>query len=685
MNRLRAESSPYLRQHAANPVDWYPWGEEALGRARRENKPILLSIGYSTCHWCHVMARESFADPEAAALMNEYFINIKVDREDRPDLDQLYMDACEVLTGTGGWPLNVFLTPDLRPFYAGTYFPPQPGYRRQSWLQALEYAAYNFYENREAVDRQADRVMHALETSERRIAAALPETKGPDHAFSTAFADELYQSLIRKFDPEQGGFNQAPKFPNTMALEFLLHYAWHTGRGEPREQALFSLRQMLRGGIYDQLGGGLCRYATDREWLAPHFEKMLYDNALLIQLLADAYRLTRDEEFREKLLHAIAFVERELTSPQGGFYAALDAETEGEEGKFYTWTLAEWRALLGKDAEWSAGFFGLTPEGNWENGNNVLHQTDSIAAFAESRGEDQAKLRERLAAVRETLFAARSQRTYPHRDEKMVLGWNALMVTAYAKAFSALGEQHYREKAIRHLGFLLDTFREPDGRRLHHRCVDGKAGIPAYLNDYAFLIDALLAVYAITFDADYLDTAGRLTEYALAHYYDPSAGLFFFSAQEQTELVLRRKEVYDNDMPSGNATMLRNLQRLGLLLGREAWRSQAAAGLRVMRESLRDDPFPLAHWATVVLAEIFGIPEIAVVGPQAHEQAAAIRSEFLPSHVIMAAPEADETYPLLAHRNAGDDTFIYLCRDYACQRPVTTPGAFRDLLTGQTA
>ncbi|MBK8655978.1 MAG: thioredoxin domain-containing protein [Haliscomenobacter sp.] len=676
MNRLQLESSPYLRQHAANPVDWYAWGEEALGKARRENKPVLVSIGYSTCHWCHVMERESFEDPEVAALMNHYFINIKIDREERPDLDQLYMDACQALTGTGGWPLNVFLTPEGKPFFAGTYFPPQPGFKRMSWVQALEYAAYNFYENREAVDRQAERIAGTLLRAEQLMTATPFSPLQGEAPFSPSWAEQVFQMFRTRFDVEEGGFDQAPKFPNTMALEFLLRYATLFRSREAWDHVAFSLQKILYGGIFDQLGGGVARYATDRTWFVPHFEKMLYDNALLARLLADAYRVSPQPLFREGLEATLGFVLRELSGPDGRFYAALDADAEGEEGGYYTWYADEIKTILGEDTEWFMGYFNATEGGNWE-AKNILYRREPAPDFARRQGLDPAFFESWLDRVKKEMLEVRLALPRPHRDENVLLGWNALAVNAFTHAFHALGNPEYQARALDGMTFLQHRFLAPDGETLFHQLDEGeKPGMVAFLNDYAFFIEALLDVYTLDFNPDRLRLALRLTETAIRDFYDEEDGLFFFTEKGREDLFLRRKELYDAEMPSGIATMISNLQRLSVIFDRRDLRALAEKAMRAVRNTVTEDPMPFARYASAMLQETHGTAEIAVVGPDAYTGAAALCQKFLPGVVLMADERENPEFPLLSGRGAAEGrTAFYLCQDYACQRPVDSAEA----------
>ncbi len=674
MNRLQSESSPYLRQHASNPVDWFPWGEEALGKARRENKPVLVSIGYSTCHWCHVMERESFEDPEVAALMNHYFINIKIDREERPDLDQLYMDACQALTGTGGWPLNVFLTPEGKPFFAGTYFPPQPGFKRMSWVQALEYAAYNFNENREAVDRQAERIAGALLRAEQLMTAAPFSPQPGEVPFSSSWAEQAFRKFQARFDVEEGGFDLAPKFPNTMALEFLLRYAALFHSKEAWEHVAFSLRKMLYGGIFDHLGGGIARYATDRSWFVPHFEKMLYDNALLARLFSDAYRFSPQPLFREGLETTLGFILRELSGPDGRFYSALDADAEGEEGGYYTWYADEIKTVLGEDTEWFMSYFNATEAGNWEE-KNILYRREPAEEFAESKGLDPAFFQNWLDRAKKEMLEVRLALPRPHRDEKVLLGWNALAVSAFIQAFHALENPEYKTRALAGIEFLQSRFLAADGETLFHQVGEGETpGIGAFLNDYAFFIEALLDAYTLDFDPDRLRLALRLAEAVIRNFYDEEDGLFFFTENSREDLFIRRKELYDAETPSGIATMISNLQRLSIIFDRKDFRTLAEKAMLAVRHTVTEDPLPFARYAAAMLQEVNGAAEIAVIGPDAYTGAAELCRKFLPGVVLMADERENPEFPLLSGKGAQrTPTAYYLCRDYACQRPAASP------------
>ncbi len=671
MNRLQYETSPYLLQHAHNPVDWYAWKPEAFETARRENKPILVSIGYSTCHWCHVMERESFENEDVAAFMNEHFVNIKVDREERPDVDAIHMEACQVISGSGGWPLNCFLTPDGRPFFAGTYYPPQPAYNRPSWIQVLHSMLHHFRDRRAVVEDQANRLIEIIKSSETVFLGDALTQENQRLLFTPVTLQNIYFQLEKRFDRENGGFGGAPKFPGSMSLEFLLQYHYFLHEAEALDHVEFSLEQMIHGGIYDQLGGGFARYATDAEWLVPHFEKMLYDNALLVSLLSDVYRIAKKEIYRETIEETLTFIEREMTSADGGFYSALDADSEGVEGKYYVWSKAEVDAVLGEAAALFSDFYDVTEGGNWEE-TNILWRAQSYEAYAAANGMNVADLKNQLKTQREQLFAIRQKRVRPGLDDKMLLDWNALMTTAYAKAYMALGNPSYKAAAEKNLYFLLENLQQADGQAFFHTYKAGRAQYDAFLDDYANLIEAMLQVYTINFDLKLLERAKTLTDFVLAHFQDAESGLFFFTSENQQDILLRRKELYDNATPSGNSTMIRNLLKLAILVNRPDYKETAVTMLKAMRDAVERYPASFARWATAMVPLVFPPPEIAIVGEQALQLANDMNQHYIPNKIMMAASQALAAYPLLADRNASGETNIYICRDYACQLPVKT-------------
>ena len=671
LNKLQYETSPYLLQHANNPVDWYAWKPEAFERARAENKPILVSIGYSTCHWCHVMEHESFEDEATAALMNEHFINIKVDREERPDVDQIYMEACQIVSGSGGWPLNCFLTPDARPFYAATYFPPTPAYNRPSWKQVLENIAHSFQTRRDEVEAQADKLMDIINGSDSNLLGNVIEGLKPEQVFTPVALQNIFFQLQKRFDEQDGGFGGAPKFPGTMSLCYLLNYHHFTGEEAALEHLERSLDRMIQGGIYDQIGGGFSRYTVDNAWLIPHFEKMLYDNALLVGLISDAYKVTKKELYKESIEETLDFIAREMTSPESGFYAAQDADSEGVEGKYYVWDKSEIDTILGEEAPLFNAFYDVSEEGNWEH-KTIFQRKQSFEAFAAQENIELASLKNRLKASREKLFAVRDKRVHPGLDDKILLDWNALMCSAYAKAYTALDKEAYREIAIRNLDFLLEKFQQTDSKTLYHTYKDGQVQYDAFLNDYAYLIAALVDVYEISLEFKYLEAAKNYCELVLTEFFDEASNLFYFTSSKQTDIIARKKDIYDSAVPSGNSTMVHNLQRLGILLGKSNYKELARTMLLQIQTAVERYPSSLSRWANAFIPEVHGKYEVAIIGEHATELTKALNKYFIPNKVLLASEQERVDYPLLSGRAIEKDTFIYVCHDFVCQRPVRT-------------
>jgi uncharacterized protein YyaL (SSP411 family) len=664
-NRLVAETSPYLLQHAHNPVDWYPWGEEALQRARAEDKPVLVSIGYSACHWCHVMERESFEDEETARFMNEHFVNIKIDREERPDLDHIYMDAVQAITGSGGWPLNVFLTPEGKPFYGGTYFPPRPVHNRSSWKEVLSALSSAYRDKKEEITTQAENLTrHLAESNSSGIGSS-----GQAAIFTRDTLRGIFDNLMKSADQLEGGFGGAPKFPQTFSIRFLLHYYYFTKEEPALQQACLSLDKMIRGGIYDQLGGGFARYATDGEWLVPHFEKMLYDNALLIIILSEAYQLTGKELYREAIVQTMAFIGSELSSPvaeeKGAFYSALDADSEGIEGKYYVWDKAEIDAVLGKESPLFCAFYGVVDGGNWE-GSTILNRSGGSARESElSPGE-----RRKLELARLRLLEHRSERVRPALDDKILLGWNALMNIACSKAYAAVGKEEYRDLAIANMNFCWSRLRGNGLYLFYHGYKAGEAKYPAFLDDYSYMISALMHLQEITGDPEYLLRAKELMEYVLDHFSEEATGFFYFTHVLQQDLIIRKKEIYDGATPSGNATMAFNLAYMALLFDRPEWSDRAERMAASLQGVVGGYPGSFGVWATLYQAFTYLIPEVVITGRNLD----AIRKEFLgqmiPYRVFQSANQKNTQFPLLADKPAGDTPLIFLCKNYTCQPPV---------------
>jgi uncharacterized protein YyaL (SSP411 family) len=648
-NRLAHESSPYLLQHRDNPVDWYPWGEEALARSRELDRPLLVSIGYSACHWCHVMAHESFEDPQVAALMNEHFVSVKVDREERPEVDAMCMEAVQAMTGRGGWPLNAFLTPEVVPFYAGTYFPPQPAHGMPSWQTVLQAVAEAWQERREEIRAQGAEVLRSLGAS-----AELTPSPEP-------IRDELVANAVpaigAHYDQLNGGFGGAPKFPQASAIEFLL------ARGE-REMSLGSLEAMARGGIYDQIGGGFARYSVDASWTVPHFEKMLYDNALLARAYLHGWQVSGDDLFRRVCRETLDWALREMRGPEGGFCAALDADSEGVEGKFYVWTLAELSEVLGPSlADDAIAYFGVSERGNFEHGLNVL----------EARGPEPAALEE----IRRRLFEARSRRVRPGLDDKRLTGWNALMLSALAAAGAVLEEPRYIDAAVGCAAFLLEQLRDDEGRLLR-TWKDGRARIAAYLEDYAFLLEALLTLYESTFDPRWYEEAVGLADALIDRFEDRERGGFFTTAEDDHELPVRRKDLDDSPIPSGNSAAAFGLLRLALLSGENRFERHALGVLRLLFPLAVRHPLAFAHLLGAADFYVSPVREVAIVGPsdEATRLLRVVRAELRP-HVVLAArigEQPADDVPLLEGRGAIDGhAAAYVCEHFVCGAPVRTP------------
>ncbi len=667
-NRLAKETSPYLLQHAHNPVDWFPWGSEALDKAKKENKPILVSIGYAACHWCHVMEKESFENEETAALMNEHFVNIKIDREERPDLDHIYMDAVQAMTGAGGWPLNVFLTPDAKPFYGGTYFPPRRASNRSSWREVLLAVSTAFQQKRSEIDSQAENLTsHLLKSN----GFGLEQAGNAKNGFSKQKIDETFQNLMKTADKEWGGFGRAPKFPQTFSIQFLLRFFYISRNQEAIDHACLSLNKMIEGGIYDQVGGGFARYSTDEEWLVPHFEKMLYDNALLLSVLAEAYQLTKNERYSEVIEETIGFIKRELMHPDNGFFSALDADSEGEEGKFYAWQFEEIKNLLGSDAEIFCEYFDITKKGNWEE-KNILRVNKPLALFAKEKNISIDELRVIIKKCKPILLEERDKRIRPGLDDKIILSWNALMNTACSKAFEATGKDEYRQLAIDNMQFLLRNLKNESENHFHHTWKNDKAKSFAFLDDYAFLIQALLQLQEITGNTAWLFKAEEITEYVIKNFSEDETGFFFFTDSQQQDIILRKKEVYDGATPSGNATMAYNIYQLSILFDVPELRERSAKMITSLSNTIVRYPTSFGVWAGFLMEIIYGTREIVVVGEKFSSTAKQVLAEYIPHKVFMASPTGIGNLPLLAGKQPTDPPSIYLCKAYSCLKPVSS-------------
>jgi uncharacterized protein YyaL (SSP411 family) len=625
-NRLIHEKSPYLLQHAYNPVDWYPWGPEAFAKAREEDKPIFLSIGYSTCHWCHVMAHESFEDPEVAALMNDAFVSIKVDREERPDLDGIYMEVAVQATGSGGWPLNIIMTPDQKPFFASTYIPRETRFQRTGMLELIPRVKELWTVRREQLLESADQIVAAMQESK-------GDTTGQE--LDLEVLTQANSQLSERFDSEHGGFGDAPKFPSPHNLLFLLRY-WHrTGDDKALEMVESTLQGMRRGGMYDHVGFGFHRYSTDSEWLLPHFEKMLYDQAMLALAYTEAYQATGKPEYEQTAREIFTYVLRDMTGPGGGFYSAEDADSEGEEGKFYVWPKSEIEETLGDDSEWVSDVFNLVDEGNFKDQSTGLQTGENIVHLTQPLSDGDAK---RWENIRQELFAVREERVHPHKDDKVLTDWNGLMIAALAKGARAFDEPVYADAAERAAGFILKTMRDEDGRLLH-RYRDGEAAILANVDDYAFLIWGLLDLYEATFEVDYLREAVALNDELLTHFWDEKNGGLYFTPDDGEALITRQKEVYDGAIPSGNSVAMQNLLRLGRITADAELDEAAAAISRAFAGSVR--AVPVGH-SQLLQGVDFGIGpshEVVIAGdPDSEDTQAmlrALRSRYVPNKVVL--------------------------------------------------
>ena len=656
-NRLIDETSPYLLQHAHNPVDWYPWGEEAFERAKAEDKPVLVSIGYSACHWCHVMEHESFEDEAVAAVMNEHFINIKVDMEERPDVDQIYMNFVQLTTGRGGWPMNVFLTPEKRPFFGGTYFPPSPRYGMPSWTQILTSIAEAFRDRRDELELSANEMVGEL----RRLSIVEASSGG----LSSEMLDSAYASYLRTFDTANGGFGGAPKFPQAMSLEFLLRYHHRTGEERALAMVTHTLDKMACGGIYDQLGGGFHRYAVDAIWLVPHFEKMLYDNAQLARVYLHAYQVTGNEFYKQIAVETLEYVRREMRDASSGFYSTQDADSEGEEGKFFVWTPDEIAAVLGEDdAKDFCISYGVTNAGNFE-GKTILNlnasgtlPTGRISAFE---------------AERSKLFAEREKRIKPGRDEKIITAWNGLMLAAFADAAGVLGNAEFLEVAKSNAEFILNEM-QSDGR-LRRTWKDGRAKVNGYLEDHANVADAFIVLYQVSGEMKYLAEARRLADLMITEFWDEDSGGFFFTSNDHEELVVRNKDFYDNATPSGNSVAADVLLRLAKLTGDDRYERFAVTTLRLAASQIRRHPQGFGRALSALEFHLGESREIAILGPRNSEIEREVFRRYLPDSVVAVSEniEADAVaVPLLRNRTAIDGkATAYVCKDLVCERPVT--------------
>jgi uncharacterized protein len=658
-NRLVRATSPYLLQHAHNPVDWFEWGEEALAKAKKENKPILVSIGYSSCHWCHVMERESFEKETVAEVMNSFFVCIKVDREERPDIDQIYMDAVQALGANGGWPLNVFLTPDQKPFFGGTYFSPQ------AWVQVLTNL-HNAYKTRPGdIAESAEALTNHLASqgiSQYQRKAQLDDLK--------KLLDTTYAKLEVKFDKANGGLDRAPKFVMPSIWLWLLRY-WRLTKNESALQhTLFTLKQIAAGGIYDQIGGGFARYSVDSEWFAPHFEKMLYDNAQLMSLYSEAYAISKDERFKTVVFDTFNWLTREMMSDDHGFYSALDADSEGIEGKYYIWDYKELTDLIHPEyAQLFAEYFELAPHGNWEHGQNILLQSQDLTNLLKKYRVSDDEFTRLLKAVKHRLLDVRETRIRPGLDDKILAGWNAMMITGLLDAFHAFAEPRFLGIAVLNMEFLEKNLIE--GNTVF-RSFKGKRGnTEGFLEDYAYVIQAYLKLYQANFNEKWIARAKAFTEYTLENFYDPSESFFFYTSSQSEKLIARKKEIFDNVIPASNGVMAQNLYHLGIILDREDWKTLALEMTESLSHLISEEPNYMSNWGVALMEIKAGLAEVVFTGEGGLSKKHEFRKHYQPFTLVMGS-DKESTLPLLQGKTQNDTTMIYVCYDKTCKLPVSS-------------
>ncbi|MDZ7740700.1 MAG: thioredoxin domain-containing protein [Bacteroidota bacterium] len=664
-NHLISESSPYLLQHAHNPVNWYPWGKEALEKAKKENKPMIISVGYAACHWCHVMEHESFEDESVAEIMNDHFVCIKVDREERPDIDQVYMTAAQLISGRGGWPLNAFALPDGQAFYAGSYFP------KEQWVDLLDQIKVLWDSEAEKLKEQADAVTKGLRETE----VVKPAEK--ENLYEQSMIDEAWEEWQKNIDLDRGGQKGAPKFPMPVNWEFLLAYHFY----QKDENALLGVKTaldaMAKGGIYDHVGGGFARYSVDAGWHVPHFEKMLYDNAQLVSLYAHAWQVIEEDRYEELIAETLDFVQREMTSGEGGFYSSLDADSEGAEGKFYTWTENEMDELLGEDAPLIKEYFNVSKEGNWEN-SNVLYINRKNLWFLDKYKLNLRDLKIKIKNAKEKLLQVREQRERPALDDKILTSWNALMMKACIDAYRVFNKEEYLLAAVKNAKFIKEKMLRKDGG-LFRNYKNGKASINAFLDDYALSVQAFIALYQATFDEHWLLLAKKLNEYVIKHFHDPESGMFYYTSDEDDELVVRKMELSDNVIPASNSVMAQNLYLLGELFGKEEDIRMSDKMLSNMVQEFQKNPAFYANWGSLMLKRLHPFHEVAIVGPKAPGKRREIDEYFLPN-AIMLGGRQEGSLPLLKGKLQAGKTMIYDCVEKTCKMPIVDAGKVIDQL-----
>ncbi len=657
-NRLINATSPYLLQHAYNPVDWFEWGEEALQKAKDEDKPVLVSIGYSSCHWCHVMERECFEIEAIAKVMNEYFVCIKIDREERPDIDQIYMEAVQALGINGGWPLNVFLTHDQKPFYGGTYFPPE------NWIQVLTNIHKAYQTRRAEIEDSAEELKQHLSRNDidRFKQKATP-------ADLTKDLETIFKKLAQRFDKTWGGLDKAPKFIMPSIWLWLLRYYHISKNQRALEHTIFTLKRISMGGIYDQIGGGFARYSVDGKWFAPHFEKMLYDNAQLMSLYAEAYSITKDQRFKSVLHETFDWLEREMTNEKGGFYSALDADSEGEEGKFYAWEKDELSAALGKEAHVFEKYYNVTEEGNWEDGNNILFQNKPDELFLSENQLDEETWRYQLEGYKKQLLEIRETRVRPGLDDKVITSWNAMMICGLVDTYKAIAEDKFIKAAITNMLFIENELTE--GGTLYRSHKGKRSNVKGFLDDYAYVIQANIKLYQATFDERWLNQARLVVEETLLQFFDNKDGYFFYTSREAEKLITSRKEILDNVIPSSNSVMAQNLYQLGILLDRADWKTIGKDMTMSLSHMIKSEPNYMCNWAIVFTEIQKGMAEIAMTGKNIEPLRKEFHRHFEPFATIMGTT-SKSSLPLLQDKEVSDKNTIYVCYNKTCKLPVQT-------------
>ena len=656
-NKLTNETSPYLLQHAHNPVNWYPWGQEALDKAKKENKLIIISVGYAACHWCHVMEHESFEDVEVANFMNENFVAIKVDREERPDIDQIYMDAVQLITGSGGWPLNCIALPDGRPIYGGTYFP------KNQWLDVLTKISGFVKTNPEKTERQAKQLTNGIQANELNLLS----TEQKD--VSMADLNLIFKNWKTSIDSENGGYKGAPKFPLPVGYQFLLHYNFLNPNSEALEAVTLTLDKMANGGIYDQIGGGFSRYATDERWNIPHFEKMLYDNSQLVSLYVAAYKHTKNENYKTIITETLDFIQRELTSEDGGFYASLDADSEGEEGKYYVWSQQEIQQILSDDAKPILDYYNIEANGNWENGINILFKTEADTTISKRYKYSVNELKTLVSKAKKQLLAERETRIKPALDDKIITSWNALMLKAYVDAYTIFDNNAYLDAALKTANFINTNVRSSD-HRLSRSYKNGKATINGFLDDYAFTIEAFIVLYQSTFDEKWLESAKKLTDYVIEHFYDPESSMFYYTSDVDQKLIVRKMEISDNVMPASNSQMAKNLFVLGQYYYDSDYVARSRQMLNTVKENtIKGGPY-YSNWDILMSWFISPPYSVVILGDDFESKRHALNAQYYPN-VFLSGGNKEGQLALLENKLIPGQTTIYVCQNNSCKYPVT--------------